>query len=112
MKKRWITTCIVLASCLLGFVSLAQASEGKSSIKFYIENVAPEDEEEAISDKEESLPENNSETESNTPGIGQSQLPQTNFRQSKIMMIIGNLVLIFVLLIIIAKERRKRDEKI
>lgn len=109
MKKKLIAMCIVLTSCFLGIVSIAQASEGKSSIRFYIENKAPENEEEVNIDKDEELPQKHPEIEGDTSGIGQSHLPQTDFRQSKIMIIIGSLALILVLLIF--KERRKRDEK-
>jgi hypothetical protein len=75
-----------------------------------MENIAPEDDEEIINDKEDSGPEKHPEAEKDTSGGPQIQLPQTNFRQSKIMVIVGSILLVFILLII--KERRNKDEKI
>lgn len=106
MKKK-VTLFVVFTSFLLGFVSPSYASEGKSSIKFYLENVIPEDEE-VISDSEESGVENLPQTD--TSGSSESKLPQTDFSQSKVMITTGSLLLVFVLLII--KERRNKNEKI
>lgn len=109
MKRKMMATFIVLFSFLLGITSEAYASEGKSSIQFYMENVGPEDEDEIISDKEEIEPEKLPEAEKDTSGKPQTLLPQTNYTQSRIMVITGSLILVVILLII--KERRKKNEK-
>lgn len=109
MRNKLIIICLVFTSCLLGSLSLAHASEGKSSIKFYLENIAPEGEE-TILDNENSTPEKYPKPEIDT-GVSQNKLPQTSFKHSKIMMIIGNLLLVFVLLIIRGRKEKEKNEK-
>ncbi|MBW9323974.1 hypothetical protein FG877_10540 [Enterococcus casseliflavus] len=111
MKRKKVVLFIFFSIFLLGYTSLAHATEGKSSIQFYMENIASEEEDEdkLISDEVENRPEKNPETEKDTSGVPQTQLPQTNFRQSRIMGVIGSILLIFILFII--KERRKKNEK-